>query len=429
MTKSKFPCKNHPKILSVRKCYECQEYICSECQIHRFHHLFCSYWCIFKHFLNDYLPRQRLLKDYGILIAIMIFLQIVFYVLIVKNKEFTESQSIEENPRIEEIVYSDKSKFLIDTVYSHISQALKIIGRGENNRLLGLWHNGHFSGSAVTNKEVYEFSPQILFLGNNSFTVRSLTENGISTLVDSFSLVYSSPRIRSLAVPLSKLKTEQKIIALTFDAGSSANGADSILHILNTLDIRSTFFLTGAFIKRFPEIVQTIINNNHELANHTYSHPHLTTFAIDGKANNRDHVNRYLVYEQLNKTDSLFNASFGQHLKPFWRAPFGEYNQQILNWAAELGYRHIGWSPGCDTRDWVSDQESPLYLTAAEIYDHLMALEINGDLHGAIILMHLHSDRTNDMPYKILKKLINQLISRNYKIVTISKLLLSVFPT
>ena len=124
-------------------------------------------------------------------------------------------------------------------------------------------------------------------------------------------------------------------------------------------------------------------------------------------------------------TDSLLYYNFGVHLKPYWRAPFGEYNETILRWAAELGYKYVGWSSQCDTRDWVSDEDSELYRTKEEIYDQLIELESEGKLRGSVILMHLHTDRIQDKPYKILPKLIDKLRERNYHIVTISTLLTS----
>jgi peptidoglycan/xylan/chitin deacetylase (PgdA/CDA1 family) len=98
-------------------------------------------------------------------------------------------------------------------------------------------------------------------------------------------------------------------------------------------------------------------------------------------------------------------------------------------WAAESGYKHIGWSAYCDTRDWVSDKDSELYRTGEEIYQNLVDLESKGRLRGAVILMHVHTDRTSDKPFKILPKLINTLRDRGYKIVPISTLLTTTIPT
>jgi len=358
---------------------------------------------------------------------IMFTLQFVFYVLMNSDsREVVEKQSsilIQD----ESLLYHSDYNLSIDTLFEGLSQSIKIKGKGINNSLLGLWHNGKYSTSAIINSGTYSFPPQSLFLGKNNFLVWSLSEKGKTTLIDSFTIDFYSQRLHRISIPFTQLKTDEKILALTFDAGSAANGADSILQILNRKNLNLTFFITGTFIRNFPNIVQKLIRDGHELANHSYSHPHLTKYASDQTHNNMEYANRSFVYKQLNRTDSLLYDGYGLHFKPYWRAPFGEYNDQILKWAAELGYKHIGWSPGCDTRDWVSDRDSDLYRTGEEIYQHLLELESKGRLKGAIILMHVNTDRNRDKPFKILPKLIDTFREKGYKIVPVSILLTSSF--
>ena len=166
-----------------------------------------------------------------------------------------------------------------------------------------------------------------------------------------------------------------------------------------------------------------MIESGHELANHTYSHPHLTSLEQNGMQHTLPGINRQYIFRQLTKTDSIIYNNFNVHLKPYWRAPYGEINSAILSWAAELGYRHIFWSSGCDTWDWVEDTDSDFYRTPEEIYNHLMNLELKGKLKGSIILMHLGSDRKSEFPYLILSKLIDSLRDKGYKFLTVSQLL------
>jgi peptidoglycan/xylan/chitin deacetylase (PgdA/CDA1 family) len=353
----------------------------------------------------------------------MLTLQVIFYSIVGQDSGNTDS--IADNPGhpISIELVNPVHNLQVDTLLAGLSQSVQIKGKGQNNNLLGLWHNGNYASSAIINNGNYIFPPQSLYLGKNDFLVWSLSESGQTTLVDSFSIDYFSQRLQLLSIPFSRLKTNDKILALTFDAGSAANGADSIIQILQEYELELTFFLTGMFIKKFPDIVQNLISNGHELANHTYTHPHLTSFSVNQIHKNLMHTDRSFIYDQLNRTDSLYYQRFRQHLKPYWRAPFGEINNQILMWAAELGYKHIGWSSGCDTRDWVSDQDSELYRTSEEIYQHLIELESKDRLRGAVILMHIHTDRADDKPFKILPKLIDTLHNRGYKIVPISTLL------
>ena len=135
-------------------------------------------------------------------------------------------------------------------------------------------------------------------------------------------------------------------------------------------------------------------------------------------------VNREYIHRQLQMTDSIFSKITNSELIPYWRAPFGEYNRQILNWAAELGYRHIRWSPTFDTFDWVTDQSSKLFRTPDDIYRHFLETEQKKEaLNGVIVLMHLGSTRENGHVYEALTRLIPELKRRNYKLLKISQML------
>ena len=92
-------------------------------------------------------------------------------------------------------------------------------------------------------------------------------------------------------------------------------------------------------------------------------------------------------------------------MAPFWRAPYGEINREIREWAYREGYIHIGWTAdykrkeSLDTLDWVEDSSSKYYLTSHEIKEKILNFgkDSNG-LRGGIILMHLDTKRTTDKP-------------------------------
>ena len=428
MIKKKFPCKHHPEALSTRRCFQCKEYICSTCQINNFHHLFCSYRCIAEYILFEKLLGEKRYREYAILVLIMTLIQVIVFLLMYSGGVETDLSGPDTSPLDSLVMQAKGLEYSADTLFSGAGQSLKITGKAPSNTLLGLWNNGFFKAATVAQKNGYEFPLQTLSLGTNSFVIWGLSENGTTTLIDSVSVEYTSRRISAIALPFSRSLTNQKILCLTFDGGSLSNGADSIITILSERKIKTTFFLTGAFIQNYPMIVRMMLEQQHELASHTYSHPHLTSFETNNRHHTLEDVDREFVLSQLQKTDSVFYSEFSRHLKPYWRAPYGEYNQEILIWAAEAGYKHVGWSRGGDTRDWISDRDSPLYRSAGEIFNYLVDMESRDQLKGAILLMHLHSDRTDDMPYKILPKIIDFLRSKGYRFVTISKLIYATSP-
>ena len=183
-------------------------------------------------------------------------------------------------------------------------------------------------------------------------------------------------------------------------------------------------FITGQFIERYPGLVLQILADGHEIGNHTYNHPHLTTYDSTRQHQTAPTVTREFLQRQLLKTDSLFTALTGEKLKPYWRAPFGEFNPEILGWAAEIGFMHVCWSKGFDTRDWIANPETPGYQSPREVHEKILDKDNeNNELSGAIVLMHLGTERQEAPMYDMLSALIDDLQNRGYEAVSITKLL------
>ena len=242
-------------------------------------------------------------------------------------------------------------------------------------------------------------------------------------MIDSFTITFKSARVEYMRRYVSRIKGDSSGIALTFDGGSTDNGTEKILNILRENNVRCTMFLTGDFLKKYPKLVKQMVLDGHEIGNHSYSHPHLTMLEKDGSTNTRENVNRQLVHEQLLKADSIFQRISGYPMAPLWRAPYGEINNEILLWAAEAGFKHIHWSDKCDTWDWVADTTSSIYRTAPQILEHFLEMGDEIGMGGKIILMHLGTERKEEIPNSILADLIIKLRERGYKFKTIGQLL------
>jgi len=64
-------------------------------------------------------------------------------------------------------------------------------------------------------------------------------------------------------------------VAITFDDGPSPQWTPKILDILKTANVKAAFFLVGANAERYPALVRRIVEEGHEIGNHTYYHPNL----------------------------------------------------------------------------------------------------------------------------------------------------------
>ena len=219
-------------------------------------------------------------------------------------------------------------------------------------------------------------------------------------------------------------------LSITFDGGSEATGADEILNILREKNIKTTIFLTGDFIKRYPDIVFKMVEDGHEIGNHSLTHPHLTTFEKNFKQQTLPDVNKEFVTEQLKETARIFKKTTGKDMAPLWRAPYGEQNAEIRQWAYEAGFTHVGWTTDrkrketLDTLDWVSDEESEFYHSAEEIKERILNFDKGGSgVKGGIVLMHLGTERKAGHVYTKLPEIIDSLGERGYKFVKVSELL------
>ena len=243
-----------------------------------------------------------------------------------------------------------------------------------------------------------------------------------------------SPRPRSLprrsTEDITRGDTAVREIALTFDGGTEANVVGEILDSLAAYRVRSTMFLTGQFIRTYPDWVRRIVAEGHEVANHLDTHPHLTTYEKDHRQRTLPGVTRTFLIGQLRRTEESFRALTGKAMAPFWRAPYGEQNAELRGWAAEAGYRHVSWTRGAgaaedlDTRDWVADRSSRIYRSREEIATRILEFG-NGRSHGlngGIVLMHLNSNRQTDRPHEGLPAIIRSLQAQGYRFVTISAL-------
>ncbi len=423
MAQKKVPCKNHPDKLTARRCFYCKEPICPSCQLSLSHHLFCSKSCYYKWKCQHFAAKIKFSPE-SIVLLILLLISNLLIVIYFNSKISDITSSSETQKEVTAKAEPDDSLTVqIDSIRYSMENIFQLRLQVNKGAVAALRRDGRFIESQVQENSPITFKRQYLRSGENKFAVWALMKSGKSVLIDSFTIIFKSARIDYLRNSITKVRTKRKFIALTFDGGSLNKGTAEILNSLKSEGIKCTIFLTGDFIRRYPDLVQRMIKDGHEIGNHSLKHPHLTYLEIDGSNKTLPNVQREFIYKQLLKADSLYEQIAGQPMAPFWRAPYGEINNDILLWAAEAGYKHISWSAKCDTWDWVADSGSSLYRTNSGILNHILKVEEKYGLSGKIILMHLGSDRDGDFPYLILPELIKTLKERGYTFKTISRLL------
>jgi peptidoglycan/xylan/chitin deacetylase (PgdA/CDA1 family) len=200
-----------------------------------------------------------------------------------------------------------------------------------------------------------------------------------------------------------KVNTEEKAVALTFDAGANADGVEPVLAILKENGIRGTFFLTGKFIEKFPEKVKKIMASGGDVGNHTYDHPYLSQLSSEQ------------IKEEIAGSEKAF-AKLGGKFQPLLRAPYGDRNQTVLNAVSEAGYINIRWT--VDSLGWKGTSGGQ---TKNSVRDKVL----QNASPGAIIMMHLGSnpDDKTHLDSAALPEIIEQLRADGYEFVTLSELI------
>lgn len=166
----------------------------------------------------------------------------------------------------------------------------------------------------------------------------------------------------------------------------------AMLDALDRHDVKITFFLGGTWVKEHPELAKELARRGHELANHSYSHPHPNS------------LSREANIAQIERTENLVAELTGLKTK-LYAPPYGEFNNTVLAAADELGYTTILWS--IDTIDW---RQPP----AEKIIS-----KVTGKLHnGAIILIHPTAPTAQALP-----ELIFRIKDKGFTIMPVSAIL------
>lgn len=161
------------------------------------------------------------------------------------------------------------------------------------------------------------------------------------------------------------LLEDKKKVCLTFDEGYENGYTPAILDTLKEKKVKAIFFVTYDFAKDNPDLIKRMIDEGHIVGNHTYRHYTM------------DEVSRDTATEEIMFLHSYMKEKFNYDMTLF-RFPKGEFSEDTLALAKELGYKSIFWSFAY--ADW--DTQNPPDKTEA-------LKEITTYIHpGEIMLLH-----------------------------------------
>lgn len=416
-----------------KRCHDCNTFIDHGKERFFLDRAFCSRRCLLRAIRNElkaFLPGILSSRKISLTILFQIINLVILIFLVigyVQLRHRSPGHAIVVDPAPSRM---DSPKLAAEPPAAMVLKSMiDIQGEANDGIILSLSVNDRLQKVTLAKNGKFHFSGIKLDEGENQLLVKGLDETGNVVLIQHLTTRYGSPTIRFLARDFTRGDRSKPLLALTFDGGAGNGAAENILDILKQNKIRCTMFLTGAFIRRYPEMVKRMVKEGHEIGNHTYSHPHLTTFAENREHKTIEGMTRERLQSELQKTEQAFFALTNKPMAKLWRAPFGEHNLEIRQWAAELGYRQIGWTLGngesLDTMDWVADTSHTAYHTGEEILKKILnfGLEDSTRANGGVILMHLDTQRNKDQVHHMLPAMIDSLHQREYKFVKISDML------
>ncbi len=195
-------------------------------------------------------------------------------------------------------------------------------------------------------------------------------------------------------VPIYSVDRNDNKIAITFDVAWENSNTDELLEMLEEYDAKATFFVTGDFCDRHPEDVTKFSEAGHEIGNHSDAHPHVAQIGVNDLINDTRECSRKIKM-LTGKEPTLY------------RAPYGEYSDNMLTTIDGMGLKTIQWDT--DSIDW--DKST----TAEDIEKRIM----KNTKSGSILLFHNDLENTT----KALPSILNQLKKSGYEFVCVSDLI------
>lgn len=194
-------------------------------------------------------------------------------------------------------------------------------------------------------------------------------------------------------IPIYCVEEDEKKVSISFDAAWGNEQTETLLDILDDKNVKSTFFLVGAWVDKYPESVKEIAKRGHDVGNHSDTHAHLPQLTDDG------------IKEELTNCNDKVKKLIGKSPTLF-RPPYGDYNNNVVSVTNSLNMYCVQWD--IDSLDW----KDP---TPQQMVERIK----NNLKNGSIILMHNGAKNTPEA----LPQIIDAIKGEGYEIVPISELL------
>lgn len=194
--------------------------------------------------------------------------------------------------------------------------------------------------------------------------------------------------------PIFQGNSGEKAVGITVNVDWGEEYIPEMLKEFEAAGAKVTFFVTGKWAEKNPQLLKQMDKAGHSIQNHGYKHCHFNSLtASEGS-------------QEIKKANDIIHEIIGKN-SVYFASPYGEYNENVVQAARDINYKLIMWS--VDTIDW--QKPSP------ETIVNRVMKKVHND---AIILMH-----PTEPTVKALPDLLKQLKDDNYRMVTLDKIILN----
>lgn len=125
-------------------------------------------------------------------------------------------------------------------------------------------------------------------------------------------------------------EANDKTVAFSFDAAWGNEDTETLIEILGKYNIKTTFFVVGGWVDKFPESVKALSDAGHEIMNHSDTHPHMTQLTAEE------------IKSEVQSCDSKIAQITGK-TPTLFRAPYGDYDDKVVSTLREINHFTIQW--------------------------------------------------------------------------------------
>ena len=176
-------------------------------------------------------------------------------------------------------------------------------------------------------------------------------------------------------------KGKSGAVYITFDDGPHSENTLKILEILRQSGMKATFFMIGSEMDKYPDRVQTVINEGHVIGYHSYGHESLKKMSFSESLHD---------FNRAKKIEQKFGIKFR-----YYRPPYGDLTVMGFIMAIIRNWKIVMWS--LDSEDSFHNREEVMNIVHPDKISD-----------GEILLFHDDYDLTVDILPAVLGKMSSQ---------------------